>query len=166
MSNSLQPRGLQTVRSLCPWTSPGQNTGVGSHSLLQGIFPTQGWNPGLPHCRQILYPLSHQGRSKSIKPTGIECFCVQPGRVWLFLLFPLQLSSLTSGQSPSAPVPPCSLFFNSRKNTGLSHLHTSCSVPLLMPCSLPGWSHSLLPSPPQLTLYSSTQVSPLPGRLP
>ena len=38
-----------------------QNTGVGSLSLLQGIFPTQGSNPGLPHCGQILYQLSHQG---------------------------------------------------------------------------------------------------------
>ena len=41
--------------------SPDKNTGVGSHALLQGIFPTQGSNPGLPHCRQILYHLSHQG---------------------------------------------------------------------------------------------------------
>ena len=45
----------------CPWNSPGQNTGVGSHSLLQGIFPTQGLNPGLLHGRRILYHLSHQG---------------------------------------------------------------------------------------------------------
>ena len=41
--------------------SPGKNTGVDGHALLQGIFPTQGSNPGLPHCRQILYRLSHQG---------------------------------------------------------------------------------------------------------
>ena len=41
--------------------SPGKNTRVGCHALLQGIFPTQGSNPGLPHCRQILYCLSHQG---------------------------------------------------------------------------------------------------------
>ena len=41
--------------------SPGKNTGVGCHALLQRIFPTQGSNPGLPHCRQILYCLSHQG---------------------------------------------------------------------------------------------------------
>ena len=41
--------------------SLGKNTGVGCHTLLQGIFPTQGLNPGLPHCRQILYCLSHQG---------------------------------------------------------------------------------------------------------
>ena len=43
-----------------PWNSPGHNTGVGSLSILQGIFPTQGWNPGLPHFRQILYQLSHK----------------------------------------------------------------------------------------------------------
>ena len=41
--------------------SPGKNSGVGCHALLQGIFPSQGLNPGLPHCRQILYHLSHQG---------------------------------------------------------------------------------------------------------
>ena len=45
-----------------PWNSPGQNTTVGSRSLLQGIFLTQGSNPGLPHCRRNLYQLSHQGR--------------------------------------------------------------------------------------------------------
>ena len=44
-----------------PWNSPGQNTGVGSLSLLQGIFPTQGSNTGLRHCRCILYQLSHNG---------------------------------------------------------------------------------------------------------
>ena len=43
------------ARLPCPWDSPGKNTGVVSHSLLQGIFPTQGLNPGLPHCGQILY---------------------------------------------------------------------------------------------------------------
>ena len=56
VSNSLQPRGLHS-----PWNSPGQNTGVGSLSLLQEIFPTQASNPGLPHCRQIVYQLSHKG---------------------------------------------------------------------------------------------------------
>ena len=47
---------------LCTWDSPGKNTGVGCHSLLQGIFPSQGSNPGLLHCRQILCHLSHQGK--------------------------------------------------------------------------------------------------------
>ena len=46
-----------------PWNSLGQNTGVGSLSLLQGIFPTQGSNPGLPHCWRILYQPSYQGSS-------------------------------------------------------------------------------------------------------
>ena len=50
-----------------PWNSPGQNTGVGSLSLLQGIFPTQGSNPGLPHCRRILYHLSHQGSPRILE---------------------------------------------------------------------------------------------------
>ena len=45
----------------CSWNSPGQNTVVDNHSILQGIFPTQRSNPGLPHCRWILYCLSHQG---------------------------------------------------------------------------------------------------------
>ena len=43
-----------------PWNSPGQNPGMGSRSFLQGIFPTQGLNPDLPHCRRILYQLSHK----------------------------------------------------------------------------------------------------------
>ena len=55
VSDSLQPLGLYS-----PWDSPGQNTGVGSLSLLQGIFPTQGSNPGLPHCRRIFYQLSNK----------------------------------------------------------------------------------------------------------
>ena len=56
VSDSLQPHGLYN-----PWNSLGQNTGVGSLSLLQGIFPTQRSNPGLSHCRWILYQLSHKG---------------------------------------------------------------------------------------------------------
>ena len=60
MSDSLQ---LSSPRH-----SPGQNTGVGSLSLLQGISPTQGWNPGLPHYRWIPYQLSHKGSPKN---TGV-----------------------------------------------------------------------------------------------
>ena len=47
--------------------SPGKNTGVGCHALLQGIFPTPGLNPGLLYCRQILYCLSHQGSPKILE---------------------------------------------------------------------------------------------------
>ena len=53
VSDSLRTHALDS-----PWNSSGQNTGVGSLSLLQGIFPTQGLNPGLPHCRRILYQLN------------------------------------------------------------------------------------------------------------
>ena len=49
LSDSLQPHGLYS-----PWSSQGQNTGMGSRSLLQGIFPTQRLNPVLPQCRWIL----------------------------------------------------------------------------------------------------------------
>ena len=58
---SLKVKVAQSCLTLGPWNSPGQNTGVGSLSLLQRIFPIQGSNPGLPHCRQILYQLSHKG---------------------------------------------------------------------------------------------------------
>ena len=58
MSDSVRPHGLQPTRLLHPWDSPGKNTGVGCHALLQRIFPTQESNPGLPHSRQILYHLS------------------------------------------------------------------------------------------------------------
>ena len=56
VSSSLWPHGPYSQ-----WNSPGQTIGMGSLSLLQGIFPTQESNPGLPHCRQILYQLSHKG---------------------------------------------------------------------------------------------------------
>ena len=50
-----------------PWNSPRQNTRVGNCFLLQGIFPTQGLNPRLPHCRQILYQLNHQGSPRILQ---------------------------------------------------------------------------------------------------
>ena len=62
MSDSMRPHGLDS-----PWNSPGQNTGVGNLSLLQGIFQTQGSNPGLPHCRQSLYQLSHKGSPRILE---------------------------------------------------------------------------------------------------
>ena len=57
---------LYPTRLLCPWNSPGKNTGVGCRSLLQGIVPTQGSNLGLSHCRQILHHLSHQGSPRNL----------------------------------------------------------------------------------------------------
>ena len=73
MSNSLRPHGLYS-----PWNSLDQNTGVGSLSLLQGIFPTQGLKPGLPHLRPILYQLSHKGSPKN---TGRGLLFLFPGNL-------------------------------------------------------------------------------------
>ena len=92
MSDSLWPHELYS-----PWNSPGQNTGVGSLSLFQGIFPTQGSNPGLPHCRRILYQLSHKGSPYIVKaivfPVAMydceswtikeaKCWRLDPFKVW------------------------------------------------------------------------------------
>ena len=74
MSDSLWPHGLDS-----PWNSPGQNTGVGSLSLLQGIFPTQGSNLRLPHCRRILYQLSHQGSPRILE---WEAYCFSRWSSW------------------------------------------------------------------------------------
>ena len=62
VSDSLPPHGLYS-----PWSPLGQNTGVGSLSLLQGIFPTQGSNPGIPHCRGILHQLNHKGSPRILE---------------------------------------------------------------------------------------------------
>ena len=62
--DSVWPHGLQPTRLLYPWDSPGESTGVGCHCLLQKIFPNQGSIPGFPHCRQMLYHLSHEKHSE------------------------------------------------------------------------------------------------------
>ena len=64
VSNPLQPHGLQHARLFHPWDFSSKNTEAGCCFLLQGIFPAQGSNPGLPHCRQTLYCLSHEGSSE------------------------------------------------------------------------------------------------------
>ena len=64
VSDTLQPHGLYIYS---PQNSPGQSTEVGSLSLHQGIFPTQGSNPGLQHCRRILYQLSHKGSPRILE---------------------------------------------------------------------------------------------------
>ena len=77
VSDSLWPYGLYS-----PWNSLGQNPGVGSFSLLQEIFPTQGSNPGLLHCRWVLYQLSHKGspRNWSGKPIPFPTDLADPGK--------------------------------------------------------------------------------------
>ena len=82
MSNSLQPHGLLPTQAPLSMDSPGKNTVVGCHALLQRIFPTQGSDPHLLHCRWILHPLSHltlrgvakdslgSSQQRSLEPSG------------------------------------------------------------------------------------------------
>ena len=105
MSNSLGSHGLYS-----PWNSPGQNTGVGSISLSQGIFQTQGSNPGLLHCRWILYQLSHKGSPRilewvayhfsreSSRPrnrTGVSCFAGRFFTNWAMRGSPVSLMNMS-----------------------------------------------------------------------
>ena len=72
LCDSLQPHGLYS-----PWNFPGQNTGVGSLSLLQEVFPTQGSNPDLPHFARILYQLSHKESPRILEREGSLSFLQQ-----------------------------------------------------------------------------------------
>ena len=113
MSGSLWPHGLYPTRLLRPWKFPGKSTGVGCHFLLQGIFPTQGLNPGLLNCRQTLYRLSHQGSPGCLVGSlNLWIPVCQCWEVFLFLLF----SDFPSFPSPVSlyhcdSSPPCFLLF-------------------------------------------------------
>ena len=93
VSDFLQPHGLKPTRLLYPWNSPGKNTGMGCHSLLQEIFPTQASNSGLPHCRQIVYSLSHQ------KTSVITCKLYFLQEIHLFFSFKCSLILAISNHS-------------------------------------------------------------------
>ena len=82
--DSLRPPGLQPTRLLRPWDFPGNDTGVGCHFLLQGIFSTQGSNPDLLHCRQILYRLSYKGSPTIFNFFVLFCF-IGNNWYWLFI---------------------------------------------------------------------------------
>ena len=117
MSDSLQPHGLYS-----PSNSPGQNTGVGSCSLLQGIFTTQGSNPGLLHCRWIPYQLSHKGSTRILE--WVSQSVQSLSRVRLFVT-PPTIYSLWNSAGQNTGVGSCSLlqgiFLTQGSNPGLSH---------------------------------------------
>ena len=77
VSDSLQSHGLQPMRLLCPWNSPGKNTGVGCHALLQGIFWNQGWKPGLPWL-QAYFLLSEPPQKPSMTTCTIKISNIHP----------------------------------------------------------------------------------------
>ena len=81
----------QPTRLLCPWNSPGKDSGVGIHSLLWGIFPTQGPNLGLLHCRQLLYHLSHQVSPILIIYSAHITYLVVSNSLWPHGLQPTRL---------------------------------------------------------------------------
>ena len=98
-SNSLRPRRLHS-----PWNSLAQNTGVGSLSLLQEIFPTQELNPGLLHCRWILYQLSHKG--SLFLNQALLCLC------FFFLIQSIFLKILNLGSWDKNKAPHIEIFYN------------------------------------------------------
>ena len=121
------------LRFLCPWYLSGKNTGVGCHSLLQGIFLTQGSNLGLLHCRQILYHLSH-------------CFyCCQvtsvvSDSVWLHRQQPTRLPRPWDSPGKNTGVG-CHFLLQCMKVKSESEVSQSClTLSNPMDCSLPGSS--------------------------
>ena len=104
MSDSLRPHG-----SYSPWNSPGQNTGVGSLSHLQGIFPIQGSNPDFPHCRWIFYQLSHKTSSRILECVAYPSPVVLPDPGLEPGSSALQMDSLPTelSGSPSHQERPC-----------------------------------------------------------
>ena len=127
VSDSLQPHGLQLTQLLHPWGFSSQEywSILGCHALLQGIFPTQESNPGLPHCGQILYCLNHQGNpgilewvaqpfsrgsSRPRNWTGVSCIV---GRFF------------TSWATREAPMPSASCLNSSELWCGSKHFQSS-----------------------------------------
>ena len=104
MSDSLWPHGLQPNRLVCPWNSPGKKPGVSCHSLLQ---LTQGLNLGLPHGRQNLYWLSHQGSSFIYIYIYIKELGFEAQFIYLFMFWPCCMAYRTllpwPGTGPGTP---------------------------------------------------------------
>ena len=137
-------------RLLCPWNSPGKNTGVGGHSLLQGIFPTQRLNLGLLHCGQILY---HWAMREAHIYTHIHPSI----RIYIYSFSGLVL--LFSHPVMSA----------SSRPHGLQHSRPSCPSPspgvCWSSCSLHWWCHPAISSSEAL-FYFCPQSCPASGTFP
>ena len=144
MSDFVRPNGLYS-----PWNSD-QDTGVGSHSLLQGIFPTQGLNPGLPHCRQILYQLSHKGSPRILEWVA---FPTQESNQVLLRCRRILYQLSYQGSLPSKwPIHINSLFFL------FLSVQFSCSV-VSNSLQLHGLQHPRLPCPSPTPRFCSNSCS-------
>ena len=161
MNNSLWPHVLYRL-----WNSPGQNTGVGSLFLLQGIFPTQGSNSGLLHCRQILYQLSHKGSSRILKWVAYPFFLTQESirglLHWRQILY--QLSYQGCSQSKVSVQFSHSVMSGSLRPHGLQHTRPPClsPTPRVYPNSCPWsqWCHPTI-SPSVNVKYNSPDIEPM-----
>ena len=171
MPDSLQPHGLYS-----PWNSPGQDTDVGSLSLLQGIFPTQESNHGLLHCRWILNQLSYQGSPltrilvyyKRIQITNSQTEEVHSARCGeraqsFYALWNLQISTCSPGRKPSEPHPSWAF-----REASLQRHEDRCSL-VIKPKAGRGkglwltglWSHGLLHWHPDCIRRCGTGVTSL-----
>ena len=134
------PRIVACSRLLRPWDFLGKSTGVGCHFLLQWIFPTQGSNPGLPHCRQTLYHLSHQG--SPWKTTHLFIKDAYPSRIYFKHVrkdtYELGIGEKNNMQEEPYPKPMVTIWLNhlqpnekhSKKCHSLPH-SWNCSLTLL-----------------------------------
>ena len=133
VSDFLWLYGLYPPRLLCPWNSPGKNTGMCCHSLLQGIFPIQGSSLSLPHCRQILYLLRHQESAPlssfnySQATEWINCSSLTP---FLAFLIPLPLSKGSQALL-------CMLHTAQSQGFHSHHKQVTAAKPHLIPSSAP-----------------------------
>ena len=124
------PIDCSPPRLLRPWDFPGKNTGVDCHFLLQGILPIQGSNPGLPHCRWILYQLSHKG---SPLLRIMEDFCSAHGiltldYLGLFLFFYLPFQPPEDPKFLGSPLCSCCCETLQRRALGVNFISFSCWV--------------------------------------
>ena len=126
LCNPMNCSGL--ARLLCPWDSPGKNTGVGCHALLQQMFPIQGLNPGLLNCRQIPYCLSHQG-SPGVQFSSVAQSCP-------ILCNPMDCSTPGFCSRLPCPSPTPRVYSHSCPLSQWCHLTISTCYPLLLPPSI------------------------------
>ena len=157
MSDSLWPHGLYS-----PWNSPGQNTGVVSRFLPQGNVPTQGLNPGLLHCRQILYQMSHKGSARILEWVA---YPFSRGSSWLRNW--TRVSCITGGFFTNWAIreapPNQALFHRPILSLGALHVHPTLCDP--MDCSPPGYSvHGIFQARTlEWVAVSSSRISPTQG---
>ena len=154
--NSRRPHELQPARLLCPWNSPGKNTGLGCYTLLQEIFPTEGQNPRLLQCRQILYLLS---------PVTLGTFKCQNKEAFTLGMFSSHLPQFFLGGL-------LRLFEPSNFSPGVNGCLQTLSVQFLSPVPYciccqglePVWASSRWSAPQRVLgyglLYSASSINP------